>query len=309
MRVSVVIPSYNCAKFVTEAVESVLGQTYPVHELLVIDDGSTDDTKVQLEPYANRIRYIWKENGGVSSARNRGIKESTGDLVAFLDADDVWHPRKLELQISCLQKHPEIGLIGAKTISWPDSTFPEIPTEIPELEKIPFENLVVQNYLGTSLIIIRREILDRVGEFDCQLRVAEDHDLWLRIARITEVANLPLRLGGYRHVVGSLSKHAQSMELGMRLVLNKLDASSAWNGKKSLRRRAYAYFHLSCGLTYYQAGLFREAASQFLQSLCRDPLPSNRKEVFHRIACWNYLGRSLWKCLIAVTRFRKENPI
>src|SRR6185437_11144924 len=96
-RVSVVIPTYNSGPLVTEAVESVLAQTLPAAEVLVVDDGSTDDTPERLAAYGERIRYLPQANQGVAAARNRGIREATGDLIAFLDADDVWHPRKLEI--------------------------------------------------------------------------------------------------------------------------------------------------------------------------------------------------------------------
>ena len=97
--VSVVIPSFNCGSFVSQAIDSVLAQTCAPAEVIVVDDGSTDDTAERLEPYMDRIRYVFQENRGVSAARNRAVAESRGHCVAFLDADDVWHPRKLELQL------------------------------------------------------------------------------------------------------------------------------------------------------------------------------------------------------------------
>src|SRR5258708_5856521 len=106
MRVSVIIPSYNCGRYVTEAVDSALAQTHPPAEVIVVDDGSTDDTEERLRPYSGRIRYLRKENGGVATARNRGIHEAVGELIAFLDSDDSWHPRKLEIQIEYLRQNP-----------------------------------------------------------------------------------------------------------------------------------------------------------------------------------------------------------
>src|SRR5262245_21078047 len=99
MRVSVVIPTYNCAPLVREAVASALAQTAPPFEVLVIDDGSTDDSRARIAEFGCPVRYVWKPNGGVSSARNCGLVEAEGDLIAFLDADDVWHPDKLRRQI------------------------------------------------------------------------------------------------------------------------------------------------------------------------------------------------------------------
>src|SRR5712675_1199611 len=98
MRVSVIIPTYNSGRLVVEAVESALAQTLAPAEILVVDDGSTDDTRDRLAKFGPPVSYIHQENQGVAAARNRGIRAATGDLVAFLDADDVWHPKKLERQ-------------------------------------------------------------------------------------------------------------------------------------------------------------------------------------------------------------------
>src|SRR5438445_9254645 len=122
--VSVVIATYNYGRFVTQAVESVLAQTYVNIEIIVVDDGSDDDTREQLAPYGDRIRYIYQENQSVAAARNTGIRAATGDLIAFLDADDVWHPHKLELQMHYLADHPAVALVAVERLaegaaSWP----------------------------------------------------------------------------------------------------------------------------------------------------------------------------------------------
>jgi len=110
-RISVVIPSYNYARFVREAIDSALAQTYPPLEVIVVDDGSTDATPEVLASYGDRIRVIRQRNEGVARARNAGIATARGDYVAFLDADDVWHPRKLELQIARFDGDPSLGLV------------------------------------------------------------------------------------------------------------------------------------------------------------------------------------------------------
>src|SRR5690242_14754403 len=110
--VSVVIPAYNYGRFVGEAVDSVLAQSYPHVETIVVDDGSQDDTRERLAHYGNRIRYIYQQNQGLPAARNTGIRHSSGELIAFLDADDTWHPRKLEIQVRCLTDRPDLGLLA-----------------------------------------------------------------------------------------------------------------------------------------------------------------------------------------------------
>ena len=109
--VSVIIPTYNSSQYIKEAIDSVLAQTYKNFEIIVIDDGSTDNTKEVLAPYLSVIKYIYKNNGGPASARNRGIKEANGEFVAFLDADDVWKPDRLARGVDILDQRPEVGLI------------------------------------------------------------------------------------------------------------------------------------------------------------------------------------------------------
>src|SRR5437588_6877362 len=122
--VTAVIPTYNYGRFVTQALESVLAQTYANIEIIVVDDGSKDDTREQLASYADRIRYIYQENQSVAAARNTGIRAAAGDLVAFLDADDVWHPQKVELQMFYLADHPEVGLVAVERLAAGDATWP-----------------------------------------------------------------------------------------------------------------------------------------------------------------------------------------
>ena len=105
--VTAVIATYNYGRFVTQAVESVLAQTYGNLEVIVVDDGSDDDTRELLAPYTDRIRYIYQKNQSVAAARNTGIRAASGDLIAFLDADDIWHPQKIEVQMRYLADHPE----------------------------------------------------------------------------------------------------------------------------------------------------------------------------------------------------------
>src|SRR5581483_8515222 len=180
--ISVVIPAYNAGRYVTQAIDSVLAQTPRPCEILVINDGSTDDTEERLLPYWNDIRYIAQPNQGVSASRNRGIQEARGDFVAFLDADDVWHPRKLDLQMQVFARRPELGFLSTQRFPWPASEFPDIAATDPRdsLVSIPWSRLVAQNLLDTSSLVCRRELLETVGPFDTRMQGPEDHDLWVR---------------------------------------------------------------------------------------------------------------------------------
>lgn len=282
MRVSVVIPTFNCGRFVISAVESALAQTRMPVEVIVVDDGSTDDTKTRMANFGSTVRYIWKENGGVSSARNRGVAEATGDLIGFLDADDVWHPRKLEVQVAALADRPDLGLIGSWTYRWPAESHPSRPQveERVDVVDVPVDDLTIRNCLVTSTVLVRKEVLEAAGEFDTALQGPEDYDLWLRAARHAKIANLDVPLTGYREATpGSLSKNAHKMEEGMRRILDKLDAAGVFQGRVLFRRKVRAHYHYLWSFMHREAGHRLLAAKHAATSLLLYPFPYSRAYV------------------------------
>ena len=287
MRVSVVIPTYNSGPLLVEAVSSVLAQTAPPDEVIVVDDGSTDDTADRMAAFGPRVKFIRKENGGVSTARNRGMAEATGDWIAFLDADDVWHPRKLEMQTEALRSNPEMGLLGTRLYDWPGSHPDPNSGAPPRLVNVHLDDLIVRNSLVTSTILARTEILRAAGEFDLRLQGPEDHDFWIRVAKIAKVGNLPVALTGYRSAnPGSLSKDAARMEAGMFAILAKLEAAGTFAGRPLLRRKAWGYFRYSCGFMHLRAGESRKAIGHLVRSLVGYPLifgRNNDKVPFGRL--------------------------
>ncbi|RLC39557.1 MAG: hypothetical protein DRH33_02555 [Candidatus Nealsonbacteria bacterium] len=185
--ISVIIPSYNSGKYLNEAIESVVNQTYKNLEIIIINDGSSDDTEEIAKKWQQkdeRVRYInHKINRGPAAARNTGIKNAQGEYVAFLDADDVWLPQKIEIQI---KKIKELGadLVFSNWYVWE----PEKKIKIRAFESNPVENnrknllsfLVKKNFGNSSTALIKRLVLEEVGLFDESLRFSEDYDLWLR---------------------------------------------------------------------------------------------------------------------------------
>jgi glycosyltransferase involved in cell wall biosynthesis len=275
--VSVIIPTYNCGRFIAQALDSVLAQSVRPSEIIVVDDGSTDDTAARLAPYRTHIRYERQENRGVSAARNNGLGRASGEFVAFLDADDVWHPRKLELQLRALADNPVLALLGTRIFAWPASAFPEIDDQSPgRVIQVTWPELVVKNDLGTSTILVCAEVLRHAGEFDRQLQGPEDRDLWLRVAELAPVANLELPLVGYRTVPGSLSRQARTFQTGSLRLLQKLDARGVWKGRRLLRRKAYSYSHHSCSHVWDETGQRRVALLACLKSFVWYPLPYRR---------------------------------
>jgi glycosyltransferase involved in cell wall biosynthesis len=186
-RVSVIIPCYNTARFVAEAVESVFSQTYRDYEVVVVNDGSPDTPALEqvLAPWRDKITYIHTENCGLAGARNNGIRASRGKLIALLDSDDIWEPTFLQVLVGLLEENPGIDVAYSDAVLFglTDSPGQTLMNMFPPQEEITFESILCSRaWVFVVSCIVRREILVRVGGFDQDLRYAEDLDLWLRIA-------------------------------------------------------------------------------------------------------------------------------
>jgi glycosyltransferase involved in cell wall biosynthesis len=210
MKISVIIPAYNAERYIAKAIESCLSQTYAPSEIIVIDDGSTDGTAAVAESFPSPVRVIrLAENMGVSVARNRGVQASTGDWIAFLDADDWFLPEKLERQRRCALENEKAVLIytAFRLVSLDGS-------ESAGRFFSPSELLPMLRYrcpIHLSTVALRRDAFDSVGGFDPTHRTAQDWDLWLKIAARYSVklfAAVPEPLAVYRRVAGSLSSSA-----------------------------------------------------------------------------------------------------
>lgn len=199
--VSVVIPTYNRAAMVMEAVESVVAQEGVDFELIVIDDGSTDDTGARLGRLAPKLLYHRQPRAGVSASRNRGVALSRAALVAFLDSDDLWLPGKLRLQKTFMAGHPDVLICQTEEIWMRNGRWitPKIRHRKPSGDI--FRRSLELCLVSPSAVMIRRELFDRVGSFDETLPVAEDYDLWLRVAVEYPVHLLPeplvIKRGGH----------------------------------------------------------------------------------------------------------------
>jgi glycosyltransferase involved in cell wall biosynthesis len=207
--VSVIIPAYNSALSLGAAIQSVLDQSYSEFEILVIDDGSTDDTEGVARSFGNRVSYFRQENGGAGAARNQGIARSQGKYVAFLDSDDVWLPTKLAEQIPMLDRDAEIGLVYTDWAVVPEQGEPEpsVLSKLPAASGYVFEQLVQCGFILTSGTVVRRSCLDEIGDFDEHLSIAQDYDLWLRISYRWKVALLNKPLVIKKNREGNLSSN------------------------------------------------------------------------------------------------------
>lgn len=214
-RVSVIIPTYNRAGYLRESVRSALNQTYGNTEVIVVDDGSTDSTREVLEPHieSGRIRYLYQKNSGKPSvARNLGLRHASGEYICFLDSDDIRMEESIAREVDILDRYEEVGMICSDWLffkrilsagramerSWMTSTkyLDKLPGEFIKLSSDDFvifgKNFIYEifgtNFVFTSSVIIRRDLLDKAGHFDETLKIGEDCDLWLRAGEIKHLA-------------------------------------------------------------------------------------------------------------------------
>lgn len=230
--VSVIIPTYNAASYIREAVDSALAQTYQNFEVIVVDDGSTDNTAEVLAPYIKekKIIYIHQENKGLPAARNTAIKASHGEFVALLDSDDIFLPNKLERQVSYLMQHPECGVCYCEFTHF----YEENPKKLFRLNykyysgDDVFPNLLRMNFIGPLGVVLRRSEMDRVGLFNETYRRSEDWEYWLRLARHgVRFEHLPEVLAKYRMRKTSMSSDWSSEIQRKATTLRFIEATNA----------------------------------------------------------------------------------
>jgi glycosyltransferase involved in cell wall biosynthesis len=277
--ISVVIPTYNYGRFVTFALESVLAQTYRNFEVIVVDDGSTDDTRQRLAPYMDRCRYLYQRNQGLSAARNTGIRAAQGELIALLDSDDVWHPRKLEFQAAYMSNHPEVGLLASAGLFNSDGVWPILPetVEVPAYP-VTARQLALHSRFGPSGVLIRATCFHAVGLFDLDLRSAEDRDMWIRIAISFPIMELQTILWWGRIHPGSMSQVAARMEENDLKLLRKTFAKGfPLHGDWLLRLQSFSYAFKHSAYTYDSSGMHFRGLTRTVRSLFLWPFPFSRE--------------------------------
>jgi hypothetical protein len=273
-RVSVVMPAYNSARTIGQAIGSVLEQTMADLELIVVDDGSTDATAAAVAVVEDpRIRLITRVNGGTSAARNTGIAEARGDWVAFLDADDLWLGDKLELQLTLMAAAP--GCLASQGSAYlVDDDLNRlalrrcVPVDDPLLTFLRFENLP---NAGSSWIV-KRDLLDRIGGFDTTLPRIEDWDFSIRLARFAKPLCIDEPLALYRYHEGNRSHDIDAHVEAGRLILGRLFADPTLPAEiRPHRREIYArFYNMLCG-GMFRVGDWRGCAYWGMRAALADP--------------------------------------
>lgn len=282
-RVSVIIPAYNAAAFVRDTLDSALAQTHADLEVIVVDDSSTDNTPQVLAEYGDRIRVHRQPNGGVASARNTGARIATGDWVAFLDADDVWLPRKVEAQIAAAGQCPWVYTnrfnFGER------GPLPEVQTDVTVMsEGDVFVPLLRRgNFITVSSVMIRKPLFEQLGGFYHQKGGCEDWDMWLRVSGQSH----PIRyvgepLVGYRFTPTSMSANHRAMAPARRAVVGRaLESERGRALDWRLRRRIWAETCRTNGWDAGRSGARMDALTDYARAALAWPLdPQPYKEAF-----------------------------
>jgi glycosyltransferase involved in cell wall biosynthesis len=258
--VSVVIPTYNAARYIEAAVDSVLGQTFRDVEILVVDDGSTDDTAAVLSRYGQPVRYRWQENRGVSAARNRGIQESSGRYVAFLDADDTWFPEKLDRQIAALEASGQHRACYSAHVICTEALTP-LAVQRSVRRGSTLEDLLLRgNVVGNiCTVLCDRSLFSIAGNFDVSLSQCADWDMWVRLATITEFLYLDEPLVTYRQHESNMSADPALLERDSTRVLQKgFELPSVPQRVRASRRNALARNYMVLAGSYFYAHRYPE---------------------------------------------------
>ncbi len=281
-QVAVVIPTYNCARYLPRALDSVATQTYRNFQIFVIDDGSTDNTEEMVGHFSSQCVFQKQAHAGPAAARNRGIRISSSPYIAFLDADDVWLPQKLERQIELLERRPEVGLVcsdcavgGVK-----DRDGSHFQGRVVSQGEV-FERLVSDCFIFTPTVVLRRECLLEVGGFHEALAVSEDLNLWLKIASRWPITFIPEVLAVRYSRADNLSATTSSEDA----CANGIDALQDVLGScPQLNRQQRRAVKRDLAVRYYNYGSFL---------LWSDRAPASRSRL---LAGWRYRPRN-WRAL------------
>ncbi len=306
--VSVVVPAYNVGAHIGEALDSVLAQDYPHIELVVVDDGSQDDTAAVVAARYPQATLIRKANGGAATARNAGMRAARGEFVAFLDADDIWLPGKLSAQVAHFRAHPGVGMNCTGFAQWVSDEagrFPDPLTVAAEQADIAadaldaalsgwvYHKLLLRNFVWTTTVMMRRTLIDAVGLYDESFRLGQDYEYFLRASRATEIHRLARAYALYRQHPGSATARGIDYNYAARIILKaRADWGLASPDGAAITAREFQArlhkIHFMCGYRFYQRGNAVTAFREFRQAVRQHPL---------HLKSWAYAAMAGLACL------------
>lgn len=289
--VTVIIPCFNHGHYLGHALQSVLAQTHAEWEAIIVDDGSTDNTREVAAQFTDpRVRYLYQENRGLSAARNTGIQAARGDYLCFLDADDEWYPDFLSTCVGALSKNREPHIVGVYTsnvhIDEVGRLLPQPGCNVVPPHELP-NKMVASNFFPPCAVMIEADVVREMGMFDESLSSTEDKDLWLRVTRSYTMLGIPQPLARYRVYPGSMSTNAATMHLNRMAVLGKHFGPdegdpAQWSPDKRL---AYSHGYRGSALAYMTQGETEMGWSLLIRGACIAPELLTQQGTYYRMAC------------------------
>jgi len=269
-KVSVILPCYNGSRWISQSIESVLAQTCKDFELIIVDDGSTDNSREIISSYLydERVHYIYQENRGFSGALNRGIRESRGAFIGFIGQDDLYMPNKLQVQVKYFNEHKDADLIhsnycfvdsSGRIIRVRDIKIPRFSSK----EKL-IEYLFINNFIGFETALVKRRCFDKVGLFDERMVGFSDHDMWLRIAGEFNIAYIDLILVKKREHELQFSKTAVEKCLRDEFLMTSKAIKQYPFLEKAVRKKLAGLYY-KWSITLLEKGVNEEAKQNFLK--------------------------------------------
>jgi glycosyltransferase involved in cell wall biosynthesis len=304
-RISVVIPTYNNASYILDALNSVFAQTHPPHEVIVVDDGSTDDTRALLEPHVARIRYHHQTNQGLAVARNVGLRLATGDYLTYLDGDDYWKPDNLAVKSAVLAKFPEVGGVfsefsifdasGETHARGTNATFPFFErtgwtfddvfetrhdVDVPGVGKLPvrvgnvFAKLFQGNFILPTTMVFHRERALATGEFRTHMRTQQDYEYWLRFSRTHPFAHVDAVLACYRRHAQQLTdfRNIERILRAVEEIIDQYEGELTRAGKRAVFDRRKVELLANFAKMHIRKGEPGEARRRLRDALRRAPV-------------------------------------
>ena len=308
-KISIILPTYNREKYLEKAIKSVLCQTYKNYDLIIIDDGSTDNTDKVIKRYINnpKIIFIKQSNKGAAAARNAGIKICSGDYIAFIDSDDIWKKRKLEYQLKIFDMLPDIGLVCSDFSSFVNNRFEKSHLKSyfsmfddynldfndifsfkkniifeKERKKINifygdiYEKLLFGNFIPTSTCLIKKEILNKVGLFNEKYKTLEDYDLWLKVTKNSKIAFVEYPTMIYYYNKIQLSGHKFKETLFLNLIDIFTNNLSLCNKKfiiknKQKIKKCYSIYYTNLAYYYFAKNNLIKSKYYYTKGIKKNP--------------------------------------
>ena len=268
-KISIIIPTYNRARYVCEAVDSVFAQTYKDYEIIIIDDGSTDNTRETLKKYGDRIQYIYQKNMGPPAAMNTGVRRAKGEYYVILGDDDALMPDMLERQVEVMDRNPDVAFVcGGVHFMDGSGQIYKTSRDGRHREKT-FKSLLFDNFVWHLTAVVRRKVSEEMGHFDENLATTHDHDLWIRMAIKYRFEYTDAPLAKFRRHPGNYSKGLNLHLKDHLAILDKPAVRGQLTRQEWVKFRAVNYYRF--GMFYARMGEYLKAGSNYWQSVLNYP--------------------------------------